>query len=170
MPRWNSSSFISHAGRWRRPPGSAKKGWTLPTPACGAITRWSCRWPTRRNHCFSSLGAAIARRRRGRPSDSTRRANRPLHIAARRQPGTTVLAGQTAKAWRASRAATTAPVSAIRYPSGEPVDIREAEPEGEFVCVARAAFLTVAPIGSAAADSGQNLSAPIGRHAIRRAP
>ena len=64
----------TRTARWSRPRASASRGWTSPTTACGAITRWWCRWPTRRSRCGWSTAAAIGRRRRARPSGSTRRA------------------------------------------------------------------------------------------------
>ena len=37
---------------WSRRRASARRGWTSPTTARGAITRWSSRWPTRRSRCI----------------------------------------------------------------------------------------------------------------------
>ena len=36
---------------WPPPPGSARRAWTSPTTASGAITRWWSRWPTPRSPC-----------------------------------------------------------------------------------------------------------------------
>ncbi len=50
-PRFSRTPSSTRTGRWPRPPGSAKRGWTSPIPACGATTRWWC-------HC-EHAGAAV---------------------------------------------------------------------------------------------------------------
>ena len=51
-PRFSTRRSSTPTARWPRRRASARKGWTSPIPACGAITRWSCRWPTRRSRCI----------------------------------------------------------------------------------------------------------------------
>ena len=60
-----------HVGR--SPAASANKAWTSPTRACGAIIRWSCRWPTRAKCCRSSIARATAPAMKERPTKSIAR-------------------------------------------------------------------------------------------------
>jgi hypothetical protein len=55
--RRNPLSFFTRrslmpTGRWRRRRGNVRTGWTLRTTGSGVITRWSCRWRTRRSRCI----------------------------------------------------------------------------------------------------------------------
>lgn len=52
-PAFLEEAIPRRMARWRRPPDSARKAWTSPITAFGAITCWWCRWRTRRSRCSS---------------------------------------------------------------------------------------------------------------------